>query len=87
MNILRRGFPAAETNCQKSPADPVVTRRVTVTVERETVTVRMRNRPDQAAPELLTTSGESACAEVPEFGPPELPPPAPAREESKKDRP
>jgi hypothetical protein len=43
MNILRRGVPAAKEATKKSAADATVGRRIEVTVERETVTMLVRN--------------------------------------------
>jgi hypothetical protein len=83
MNILRRGIPAAEAKSQEPPAEPVMSRRVKVTVERETVTVLVRGQPGQAAVEPQTIAVEPASANGQESKPPELPPPA--REDNEED--
>ncbi|MGA3080109.1 MAG: hypothetical protein ABSD44_01860 [Terracidiphilus sp.] len=45
MNILRRGVSAGEEASHKDAPEPAVTRRIEVTVERETVTMLVRSRP------------------------------------------
>jgi hypothetical protein len=45
MNVLRRDLPVAVVAREKSAAEATVTRRIEVTVERETVTVLVRGQP------------------------------------------
>jgi hypothetical protein len=87
MNILRRGIPAAEAKSQEPPAEPAMSRRVKVTVERETVTVLVRGQPVKAAVEPQATAVAPVSAELQEPRPPELLPPAPAGEDKQKDCP
>jgi hypothetical protein len=85
MNILRRGIQAAEAKSQEPPAEPVMSRRVKVTVERETLTVLVCGQPGKAAIEPQTPAVEPASAELQEPRPPELPPPTLAGEDKQKD--
>jgi hypothetical protein len=81
MNILRRVLPETKAESRESASEPTERRRIEVTVERETVTVLVRGQPGRATAEAQTIAAEPACEGEPESRPPELPPPAPAREE------
>jgi hypothetical protein len=87
MNILRRGIPAAEANSQEPLAEPVMSRRVKVTVERETVTVLVRGQPGQSVAESQAAAVEPVSAELQEPRPPGFLQPAPAGEDKQKDCP
>jgi len=71
MNILRRGVPAGEEAAKKSAAEATVSRRIEVTVERETVTMLVRSLPKGGRDERA--SGSSG----PESERRKLPPPEP----------
>ena len=81
MSILRRGVPAAKAASVKSVAEAPLSRRVEVTVERETVTVLVRGQPKD------NEEGPASGNDGPESKLLELPPPAPASEEEEKNRP
>ena len=76
MNILRRGAPAEEAKSKEPCAEPAMSRRVKVTVERETVTVLRRGRPEENE---TKPAGEIVA---PEAGRLELSPPAPETPET-----
>lgn len=70
MNILRRGVPEAE-----AAAEATVSRRIEVTVERETVTVLVRGQPKEGTkegieePVMGDSSPESEFPQMPSFPP------------------
>ena len=80
MNILRRGGPAEETGNKKSFAEPAMSRRVKVTVERETVTVLVRGQPAKSEQEAASKTAEDQAGRL------QLPSPAPAGEEKVRKR-
>jgi hypothetical protein len=75
-NILRRGVPATIANSKKGSAEAIVNRRIEVTVERETVTMLVRGQPKE------NQDGPASGKDRPESDRLELPPPAPANEET-----
>jgi len=62
MNILRRGAPKAEAKSKEPAAEQAKSRRVMVTIERETVTVLVRGQTHPAAG-INPESGEALDAE------------------------
>ena len=78
MNILRRGGPATEANSKKSIAEPAMSRRVKVTVERETVTVLVRGQPAKSEQEAASKTAEDQAGRL------QLPSLAPAGEDKGK---
>lgn len=73
MNILRRGVPAAKAANRKNIATTSVSRRIEVTVERETVTMLVRGQPQDSNHTIAGNDKPKS-----EFL--ELPPSAPASE-------
>lgn len=67
MNILRRGVPAGDEASQNNTPEATVTRRIEVTVERETVTMLVRAHPVKTpdAPPQVTAGPESELSELP----------------------
>jgi hypothetical protein len=80
MNILRRGGPAAKANSKKSVAEPAISRRVKVTVERETVTVLVRGQTAKSEQEAASETAEDQAGRL------QLPSPALAGEDKVKKR-
>jgi hypothetical protein len=76
MNIIRRSVPATEVSGGEILSEPAVSRRIEVTVERETVTVLVRGQPSQDR-EARGSPGDTPEAECPALQPlaPASPPP------------
>ena len=72
MSILRRSAPKAEAKSKEPVAEPAKSRRVKITVERETVTMLVRGQPEEIETKPI---GETSA---PESGRRELSPPATA---------
>jgi hypothetical protein len=74
MNILPRNVPAAETNSKKGSARATASRRIEVTVERETINMLVRGEFKE------NEKGASTGAAGPDSRRLKLPPPAAARD-------
>lgn len=75
MNILRRDIPSAE-----AAAKATVSRRIEVTVERETVIMLVRGQPAMSEQEAASITAEDQAGRL------QLPSPIPAGEDNGKKR-
>jgi hypothetical protein len=80
MNILRRNAPETKAKSKEPLAEPAMSRRVKVTVERETVTLLVRGQPAKSEQEAASKTAEDQAGRL------QLPSPAPAGEDKVKKR-
>ena len=78
MNILRRRVRAMKEAAKEGTAEATVSRRIEITVERETVTVLVRGQPAMSKQEAESKTAEDQAGQL------QVPLPAPVDEDKVK---